>query len=473
MENQEKPKKNYKNVLKWVCFVVIFLVVSYVCVAFHYKERFFVNTTINGEDCADKTIKVIEGQMQKQVEEYALTITGVDGTAEVIQGVDIDVQYSGVDAIKAEMEKQNPFLWFKALFEPKDIKAELAFSYNKVKADEMISQLACLKEENQIAPVDAKAVYADGSYAIEPEVHGSLINQEQFMQLVHAKFEKMETAIDLEAEGCYVLPKYAKDSAEVIAIVDALNKCLTTEITYTLDGTDVKLDKENIKDWLSHDETMNLVISSEGVSEFVGTLSNTYNTAPRTQHITTPTGKQAYVAGATVGRTIGTSAECERLMGDIQEGLVTTRQPIIAQNATPEGQYAWGNTYTEVDISAQHMWYIVDGQPVFETAVITGNPNLRWGTPAGKFKILEKLSPKTLRGNIDPATGQPEYIQPVDYWARVTWSGVGFHDCTWHQTFGGDIYLRNGSHGCINMPPAAAAEFYGMVYVGCPVIIHY
>ena len=69
--------------------------------------------------------------------------------------------------------------------------------------------------------------------------------------------------------------------------------------------------------------------------------------------------------------------------------------------------------------------------------------------------------------------GKPSYVTWVDYWMRVTWSGIGFHDAGWQPTYGGDRNVNNGSHGCINMPPAKAKEFYGMLSVGCPVIIHY
>ena len=34
----------------------------------------------------------------------------------------------------------------------------------------------------------------------------------------------------------------------------------------------------------------------------------------------------------------------------------------------------------------------------------------------------------------------------------VTYQGVGFHDATWRNRFGGTIYKTNGSHGCINTP---------------------
>ena len=84
------------------------------------------------------------------------------------------------------------------------------------------------------------------------------------------------------------------------------------------------------------------------------------------------------------------------------------------------------------------------------------------------------VTPSNRGWYIVPATGKPEYETPVSYWARVTWSGIGFHDATWQSAFGGQRYRQGyGSHGCINMPLGAVSQFYRMIHVGCPVLIHY
>jgi lipoprotein-anchoring transpeptidase ErfK/SrfK len=49
----------------------------------------------------------------------------------------------------------------------------------------------------------------------------------------------------------------------------------------------------------------------------------------------------------------------------------------------------------------------------------------------------------------------------------------GMHDATWRSEFGGDIYLTNGSHGCLNLPLDKAAELYNYLYTGYPVICYY
>lgn len=88
---------------------------------------------------------------------------------------------------------------------------------------------------------------------------------------------------------------------------------------------------------------------------------------------------------------------------------------------------------------------------------------------------FRKEADSTLVGETNPTTGQPKYIQPVRFWMRVTWSGIGFHDADWQSAFGGTLnqISGTGSHGCINMPVDQAQLLFSKVEVGTPVIIHY
>ena len=54
--------------------------------------------------------------------------------------------------------------------------------------------------------------------------------------------------------------------------------------------------------------------------------------------------------------------------------------------------------------------------------------------------------------------------------------GIGLHDAeangvrtNWSKT----AYINNGSHGCINMKDAEAAQLYIMLDTGTPVIMYY
>jgi lipoprotein-anchoring transpeptidase ErfK/SrfK len=120
-------------------------------------------------------------------------------------------------------------------------------------------------------------------------------------------------------------------------------------------------------------------------------------------------------------------------------------------------------TYADVNLTTQKMIYVKDGMLVLESDVVTGAPSMR--TPTGTFKVSRKLSPTVLVG--------PGYAQPVTYWMQFTSNGVGFHDATWQSSFGGNRHLSHGSHGCVNMPFAAAKELYSVISVGDTVKVHY
>ena len=70
---------------------------------------------------------------------------------------------------------------------------------------------------------------------------------------------------------------------------------------------------------------------------------------------------------------------------------------------------------------------------------------------------------RTLRGE--------NYATFVNYWMAF-YNHYGLHDATWRREFGGDIYLTDGSHGCVNLPKDKAGELFELVEVGTPVIVY-
>ena len=470
----EEAKKSRKPLIITAIAVVAVLGLLagiYFGMAKKYETCFVPGTVVNGTDCSGKTVADVEAMLQKQVEEYTLVITGANEYREEILATEIDIVYNGEGLLDDEFKNQNEYMWPKGLFEKHEITAEAKFQYDSAKLNERIASLNCLKPENQVAAVAATVVYQEGQFIIQDETYGTQVDATKLTETIIAAISGFQTTLDLTETGCYIQPRFTKDSAEVVAARDEMNKYLTANITYSLDGVTVNLDKSQTYQWISVDENMSPVISNDGVKLFAKTLSSKYNTADRGGQLTTPRGKVVNMPLGGYGRVVGIDAETKQLINEIKEGKTITREPIFSRQATPEGQNIWGNTYLEVDITEQHMWFVVNGQVALETDVITGKKGSN-DTPTGVFNILEKIAGKNLRGRPGP-DGKPSYIVWVDYWMRVTWSGIGFHDCTWHSVFGGDRYVNNGSHGCINMPPEKAKELYAALPIGTPVVIHY
>ena len=450
--------------------VLLILGVAYFLVANYYSDRFLMKTSVNGSDCSGMTIKEVEALIQKQVEEYVLTIHGANDTREQIAGTDIDIKYIGYNQLKEAFDNQNEFLWPKALFKSNQISAEIIFEYNQEKLDTMIAGLNCMKPENQVAAVAATVVYQDDGFVIQDETYGTQIDTVKFTELVNESVKTINTSIDLKNEGCYLQPKFTKDSQEVITAKEQMNRFLNAEITHSLDSVEMTLDRTTFASWISVNENMEPVVSADKVSAYAKTVASKYNTPNRSGVLVTPTGKQVTLNNASLGRAVGTDAERDQIISEIKAGKKVERAPIISRQAMADGEFVWGNTYIEVDITEQHMWYIVNGAIALETDVVTGKKGVN-DTPTGIYNILEKMRNKTLVGRI--VNGKPLYRTPVSYWMRVTWSGIGFHDANWQASFGGNRYVTNGSHGCINMPPAKAGELYNLISKGTSVIIHY
>ncbi len=119
------------------------------------------------------------------------------------------------------------------------------------------------------------------------------------------------------------------------------------------------------------------------------------------------------------------------------------------------------NTFVIIDLSEQHLWLYDEDNVLLETDIVTGKP----GSPTtiGLFKIFSKQRNRYLIGD--------DYKAYVNYWMPFN-GGIGLHDATWRKNFGGSIYLKNGSHGCVNMPYDKAEELYENVSVGTKVLVH-
>lgn len=97
------------------------------------------------------------------------------------------------------------------------------------------------------------------------------------------------------------------------------------------------------------------------------------------------------------------------------------------------------------------MYFYKDGKKILESDFVSGNVSKGYTTPPGLFSLTYKQRDATLKGQ--------GYASPVKFWMPFN-GGIGFHDASWRNTFGGTIYKKNGSHGCVNMPYAAAKTLF-------------
>ena len=446
------------------------LVVIYLGIAAFFMSHFLVNTSINGKDFSGTTVADVEAYLKEQVADYELTILEQNNVSDVITGSEISLAYKENSRVQDALENQRQLLWLISLFSESDTDITIEVEYDDAALEENIQNLQAVTAE-QVDPVAAHPEYDGNSFVVAEEQYGTTVDMETLTAKIKEHITEFDTTLDMMDEECYVMPAYTSDSPEVQAACDEMNEYLKASITYPMDE-DVVVDKDLISKWVTYDDDMKVAFNEDAVREWMREFGKKYDTLGTTRTITTPTGKTAEVSGGTYGWSVDEETETKNLINSIKNGEVAERAPAYKQTAASHGAQDWGSTYIEVDIAAQHMWYIVDGAVAMESDVVTGLPADGRDTPTGVYSILYTERDSTLKGETDPETGKPSYETPVAFWMPFTWQGHGFHDATWQSSFGGSRYQTNGSHGCVNMPYDKAEQLFNMISAGTPVIIH-
>ena len=203
--------------------------------------------------------------------------------------------------------------------------------------------------------------------------------------------------------------------------------------------------------------------------EEVRSLKEFCDEAPDPARFTSEDGEEFLLPGEGCGWYLNAERTSERLL-------------LAAANGESEADAAWSNgserrdgndvggSYVEVDVSRQTAFLFENYEKTLETPCVTGCAADGHDTTKGIFSIQNKVSPTTLRGyNPD---GSLKYASDVTYWMPFH-DGEGLHDAdNWRSEYGGDIYLYDGSHGCVNLPLEAARTIYERTWVGFPVVVH-
>lgn len=473
-ETNDKKEIDWKKVGIITGSIIGVLALVYIGISVFFMNHFYINTEINGNNFSAKTVQEVEDFMKNEVKDYVLTVKERNNKADKITGKDISLEYKTDDEIRKALEEQNAFLWPMAFFVDSSTQVKVNVNFNKKALDEKISQLQSVTAE-QIPAVNAHPKFDGNEFVVEPETPGTAVNMEVLQKKVHEAIAGFQRELDMDKEGCYQVPKYDSKSPEVEEACKAMNEYLKASITYTMDEN-VVVDKQLISTWVTVDDNMQVTFNETAVKEWLTAFGDKYDTLGTTRSITTPWGKTVEVSGGDYGWSINEDAEFEALVKSIKEGEVVTKEPAYynAGRGAVHGPQDWGTTYAEVDLSAQHMWFIQDGAVVMECDVVTGEPTPAKATIPGVWTVKGLQRNATLVGAPLPGETEPEYRTKVAFWMPITWSGIGFHDATWQPAFGGNLYASGyGSHGCINMPYDSASQLFNLLSVGMPAIVHY
>lgn len=259
--------------------------------------------------------------------------------------------------------------------------------------------------------------------------------------------------------------------AEAMAIGQKLATVNGMSVTYQLPNNQTEvLDGLTIASWVNGSQGLTVSVDAAKVAAYVQGLRNKYDTPAGTQTWQSADGTAKSIK-TNYGWHIDQAKETEALIANIQSLQSVTREPVYASRAVQTEMPQWGKTFVEIDISSQHVYFYQDGNCVWDSKCVTGtatDPDR--ATPTGVFALKYKQRDRVLRGRINPQTGKPSYESPVAYWMPFN-GNIGLHDANWRSSFGGNIYLKSGSHGCINLPPKNAKTLYELITPGTVIVV--
>ncbi len=437
----------------------------YLGAALFYNDHLYANTYINGVPYANVTPEEADQALRERWNGYSIVVYSKNGESAVISAEEIGLSCNYAQSVDTIKMQQNALLWPGAVLGKNSYFIDYTVQYDEDRLREALAKISFLQEENMVAPQNAYiGTYnqALGVFEVVSEKPGTWIDQDKAFEMVSAAIEKEEQILRLDEYGCYILPEIMSDNEELLEELAYYNQYMQASITYQFGPEEEVVDFTVYESWIQ--EWGNTIrIDETAVEEYLSTLADRYDTYNDRMNFTTVDGYVINLPKGGFGWKMDVAAETERLIDDIKSGTIDVREPLYSCEGASWGDEI-GDFYIEVDMTSQRVYIIDQGEVVLESDCVTGNMVNGCTTPPGIFGLTYKTRNATLRGR--------DYVSYVKYWMPFN-GNIGFHDASWRTLFGGDIYLTGGSHGCINLPTAFAAQLYDYVYKDCPIICYY
>ena len=467
MAEKKSKKGKYNKTTKTIRGVLIgcaaLLVIAYGIGVFYYSGHFLSGTEINGVDCSGKTVAQAEKSIESQIASYQLVLKEREDKSETISASQINMQYISDGGVQELKDQQNPFLWFLSFVRHQNYTMSANISYDEEALSTAVGSLECFKDENVVQPTDAHLEVQDGQYVIVEETQGNALDKDKVTEAVKKAIDGGETLLDLDQAGCYIEPSVLSTDENLAKQRDEGNKLLTVTVTIDFSDRQEVINGDVMKDWLTTDEEGNVDLDQAKVREYVQQLQYKYDTFGSSREFKTSSGQTITVSGGDYGWLIAPNDTTAKIIEAIKSGQSQTIEPEYTYTGYCRDTNDIGNTYVEISLDQQHMWFYKDGQLIVSTDVVTGCHNKGWDTHTGVYAIMYKERDATLVGE--------GYNSAVSYWMPF-YANVGIHDASWRSSFGGSIYINNGSHGCVNTPTDNAAAIYNNIEKGVPVVVY-
>ncbi len=332
---------------------------------------------------------------------------------------------------------------------------------------------AALALSARTQPSDAAFSYEDGRFVLAAETSGDALDTEAVHYLI------AQTVADgmIDTEGAsigdvaldssyYLSPAVTLASLDIDFSAELDARIENMSLRVTLQDGVTTLSGGTLRALLSVDEDGVVGVDTARLRALAAAWGEQYNT------YNTDFMLDSYVDGVIpismlqCDYVLDEQALCESL----EAALLTLQSADVTANfrcleVGTDEPFAIQDTYLEVDLTNQVMTYYKNGELIVTTDIVSGC-NAVSATPRGLYFTGQMLRDTTLVG--------PTWSDFVEYWISFTPNNMlGLHDASWRDEFGGDIFLENGSHGCINTPTDAMKTIYENMEENTPVLVYH
>ena len=480
--SRSKSRKRKFSKLPFVLLIILLVVVIALIIIYfvgysYYKDKFTANTYINGVNVSGKTLDSATALFVHEEIPDSFIVTRPNGETVELALDDINYSYSFDEDIAQIYNDIDRKSWFACLLKDTNYTFTDVASYDSDKLDSLIDSTDWGSEENQ----DAKIKSDDDGYYIAEEVQGDVFDIDILKAYIAENLDNAVYSIDALDSDAYTEPETV--SADLEAKVETLNALWNTELNYDFDYTTETLTGKKLCKMVKVSRDGTYTVDSDACMSYIEELAekyDTYNTerkftATLQGEITVPTSDDAKY-----GWWLDQEECCNQLVELIEAGETTDIEPIYYETSgyvftglesARSAEDDIGDTYVEIDLTAQTFWYYEDGEMIRTGYIVSGQTTSEARTTLpGVYKVWYKAT--NYRMNDTNADGET-WDTTCNYWTRVAIVGIGLHDTTSRTAFGGTIYKYNGSHGCINMTLEDAKFIYEEVAYDTPVVMYY
>lgn len=408
-------------------------------------------TQLYGIDVTGMTSSQAMYAIRRSINAYKLTL-GVNGESLVFSGKDLGMSLS----------TENFYKWFEEALAGNNPDTIGLIKYDITDA------LATIHNHVAKEPVNATISYDETKLVFGIKPHEDGIKAD----VTPAERALIDAISTLSPNHSVTIPtepieaQVKEDDPRLNGVTTDANGYLDLKITYTykpnnLPSYSETISRETLATFVTLGEDLSVVINTTAVTKYIASKSETFSGSSQ-RGFTTTHGTVINMDVEYYDNTIDQEAMFKDLMNCLKNKISPYSGTARFIDAD-ECSMAYGGNYIEIDLNNQCLWLYKDGLLVTSSPLTSGTVLYGYCTPTGVYSIQKKSTCVTLTG--------PTWASYVTYWMPF-YGAYGLHDATWRTNFGGTTYLKDGSHGCINLPFAQAELIFKNISVGTKVIIY-